>query len=635
MAGRCSGVRAHPSQATRVLSRSRRGQPDAWRADGAGAPPCGTFRSTTLLNAPGPLEVQLSGDFAQVHQHQSIFAALAVAVAIMGSWTALDLFQRVRTHTGRPRVVWLAIASFAMGSSIWSMHFIAMLGFDPGSPVSYDPLLTAVSLLLALGGTALAFFAAASARSNLPGLILSGAAMGLAICAMHYVGMAALRTAVALGYHPGLVLLSLAVAVAAATAALWAARRDRSLAWRAVAALVLGLAIVGMHYTAMAALVLTPSAGASDTVAGAPPVMLAVAVATGTGAILIIALAASLYDQRQALLEVLDAGGIGYWEFSPRSGQLSASPRAKIILGLSPDAPLDQAIWRSTLSPESQIERDKRLQQALGPDVEHYSAEYRLRDCRWISLRGRVVRDRSSRPTKVAGILLDVSDRERAFVAVAESEKRQRLLINELNHRVKNSLATIQAIASLTARRAVSVSDFLSGFQARLIALSTTHNLLTAQGWEQAELRSLLDAELGPYPSQQVKLEGPEVWLPAEQALAIGMIAHELATNAAKYGALSCPDGCVQAKWVHSGGELHLRWLERGGPAVSPPDQKGFGSQLIQRSVQGSLRGTVETDFSAGGLQLSLRFPVQGAGANANRQGDQSTEAGGSRGGAV
>lgn len=119
-----------------------------------------------------------------------------------------------------------------------------------------------------------------------------------------------------------------------------------------------------------------------------------------------------------------------------------------------------------------------------------------------------------------------------------------------------------------------------------------------------------------------MKFEGPEVWLPAEQALAIGMIAHELATNAAKYGALSCPDGCVQVKWVHSGGELHLRWVERGGPAVSPPEQKGFGSQLIQRSVQGSLRGTVETDFSAGGLQLSLRFPVEGAGGNANSQVD-------------
>ena len=187
---------------------------------------------------------------------------------------------------------------------------------------------------------------------------------------------------------------------------------------------------------------------------------------------------------------------------------------------------------------------------------------------------------------------------------------------------MKNSLATIQAIASLTARRAVSVSDFLSGFQARLIALSTTHNLLTAQGWEQAELRSLLDAELGPYPSQQVKLEGPEVWLAAEQALAIGMIAHELATNAAKYGALSAPDGCVEVKWTHSGGQLLLRWVERGGPAVAPPDRKGFGSQLIQRSVQGSLRGTVETDFSAGGLELSLRFPVEGARANANSQSD-------------
>jgi NO-binding membrane sensor protein with MHYT domain/two-component sensor histidine kinase len=544
------------------------------------------------------------------HHHHWIFAALSVAVAIMGSWTALDLFQRIRAQSGRARLTWLAVASLAMGSSIWSMHFIAMLGFDPGSPVSYDPLLTTVSLVLAVGGTAGAFFTAALGGGGAGRLVGSGAAMGLAICAMHYVGMAALKTAASLGYRPGLVLLSLVIAVGASTAALWGARRERSMAWRAGAALVLGVAISGMHYTAMAALVLTPTAGAMEALPGAPPLMLAVAVAAGTAVILFIALAASLYDQRQALLEVLNAGGVGYWEFYPRTRHLGASERTKIIVGLAPDAPVDEAAWRAMLTPEAQADRDALLAEALSTGRD-YTAEYQLHDGRWVSLRGRVLKDRIGRPLKIAGVLLDVTDRRRAFAEVAESERRQRLLINELNHRVKNTLATILAIASMTARRATSVEDFVSAFQARLIALSTTHNLLTAQGWEKAELQRLLEEEFRPYADEQVKLEGPPVWIPAEQALALGLVLHELATNAAKYGALSTPDGCVQVAWTLQGENLTIDWRERGGPRVTAPEQTGFGSRLIRTSVEGGLKGTLAVQYAPGGIEIRMAFTLQ------------------------
>ncbi|HEX7945016.1 MAG TPA: MHYT domain-containing protein, partial [Phenylobacterium sp.] len=148
------------------------------------------------------------------HTHHAIYVLLSLLVAVLGSWTALDLFRRVRTHVGRARRTWLVTAAVAMGSSIWSMHFIAMLGFDPGSPVRYDVPLTILSLALAVLTTGGAFFAAAVQGASQRQVILAGTFMGTGICLMHYVGMAALRTAVSLGYDYRLVALSFGVAVA-------------------------------------------------------------------------------------------------------------------------------------------------------------------------------------------------------------------------------------------------------------------------------------------------------------------------------------------------------------------------------------------------------------------------------------
>jgi NO-binding membrane sensor protein with MHYT domain len=176
--------------------------------------------------------------------HDPIFVLLSLLIAILGSWTALDLFKRVRTHLGQARLTWLAIAALAMGLSIWSMHFVAMLGFDPGSAVRYDPLLTLVSLVLAIGATGGAFFFAAREGARISLVLVAGAAMGVGICLMHYVGMAALRTAVSLGYNPPLVVLSLVIAIVASTAALLAARRERRFGWRVCAALTLGCGLI-------------------------------------------------------------------------------------------------------------------------------------------------------------------------------------------------------------------------------------------------------------------------------------------------------------------------------------------------------------------------------------------------------
>src|SRR5688572_14033435 len=181
--------------------------------------------------------------------HHPIFIALASLTAWLGAWTALDVFRRVRAHVGAWRAAWLTATAIAMGLSIWSMHFIAMLGFRPGAEVRYDVGLTLLSLFLAIATTAFAFVFARG--GGLTRTIAGGVVMGAGICTMHYVGMAALITSVQLTNAPLFVVLSFLVAVTASTGALLVARRETTLPQRAIATTVLASAIVGMHYTAM------------------------------------------------------------------------------------------------------------------------------------------------------------------------------------------------------------------------------------------------------------------------------------------------------------------------------------------------------------------------------------------------
>jgi len=549
-----------------------------------------------------------------VHLHAvSVFDGLSFLVAVFAAWTALDLFQQVRSHQGGARLAWLATAATAMGGGVWSMHFIAMLGFDPGAPVRYDLPLTVASFVLATVGSSLAFLIAAG-RADRRRMILAGLVMGAGICAMHYVGMAALRTSATLTYAPALVVLSAVVALFASTAALFAVNQDRSPLWRLTAALVLGLAVVGMHHVAMAALTVTPAQNAATLDPhGAPRMILAVAVAGVTVLILFLALAVAMVDQRDKLIAIIDAGGVGYWELALPGQDLWLSGRARKYLGLDRGEPFGARDLAKKLKPEDMVRRTETLERALRGDGD-YAAEYQIRDSgRWLQVRGRLIRSRSGKPVKLAGVITDVTDRHQAFAALATSEHRQRLLINELNHRVKNTLATIQSIAALTARRSSSVEDFMRLFQARLIALSDTHNLLTANGWERARLRDLVLQEFRPYAEDQLRMQGPDVTLESEQALSMGLILHELVTNAAKYGALSNPDaagGRVDVTWgeVDDDGLIVLDWVESGGPAVTAPTQSGFGSRLIDTSVRGTLRGTATIDYAQDGLRCRLKF---------------------------
>lgn len=557
------------------------------------------------------------------HVHHPLFVTLSLIVAVLGSWTALDLFRRVRLHIGRTKRVWLGTTAVAMGLSIWSMHFVAMLGFDPGSSVRYDLPLTFLSLIVAISATLAAFLAASKPAPGDTRLYVAGLIMGAGICLMHYVGMAALRITASQSYDPVLVAASFAIAVAASTAALFAAKRERTLQWRAVAALALGFAIFGMHFTGMAALSLSAHHGDGAFAPGAPPYVLGISVAGGATVILLLALLASWYDQRMNVLAALEAGGVGYWELSLPRMDFAISPRGKEIFGRDPNAPFTHDDVLGTLALEERVRRANLFDSALTGSG-GYDAEYRLAGegpPRWVNIRGRVVERRNGRPVRLAGVVLDVSDRRDAFAALAQSETRQRLLIDELNHRVKNTLATVQSIARQSAKGTTSTDAFRDAFEDRLVALSQTHNALTRSGWSGARLKELLNQEFAPYAPNQVLLDGEDLDLEPRQALALGMIFHELSTNAAKYGALSTPEGCVTVSWRVEGQALALLWAETGGPPVGKPARQGFGSRLIAGSVNRELAGSVELSYGVPGFAAKLAIPYGDAAAvGARRQ---------------
>lgn len=194
-------------------------------------------------------------------------------------------------------------------------------------------------------------------------------------------------------------------------------------------------------------------------------------------------------------------------------------------------------------------------------------------------------------------------------------EERQALLINELNHRVKNTLATVQALASQILQASPTFESFREGFEDRLISLAQAHDLLTASRWAGAQLSDVVDRAVAPWRGPQIDAAGPSVWLDPAQALSTSMALHELATNAAKYGALSDSRGRVQIRWRlqpgPTGESLRLRWKECGGPTVAPPSRRGFGSRLLERGLGRELQGTVALVFAPDGVECVITCPVR------------------------
>lgn len=210
---------------------------------------------------------------------------------------------------------------------------------------------------------------------------------------------------------------------------------------------------------------------------------------------------------------------------------------------------------------------------------------------------------------EITGIFVQGMDRTEAV----RTQRRQRLLLDELNHRVKNTLATVQSIASQTMRTARDLKSAREDFEARIVALSNAHNILSVQEWANAELSALVNQELIAYGPERYICKGSWVVLNPKTAIALALVLHEITTNAAKYGALSTSEGCVRISWEVDlkCGQLVIAWQEENGPVVEPPSHKGFGSRMISRVVEGELDGTFTAKFEPSGYSCRIEIPYE------------------------
>jgi two-component system CheB/CheR fusion protein len=208
----------------------------------------------------------------------------------------------------------------------------------------------------------------------------------------------------------------------------------------------------------------------------------------------------------------------------------------------------------------------------------------------------------------IRGVVVTIID----VTGIAEAEEHQKILIAELNHRVKNMLAVVISLVNQMARRASSPEAFQTALIGRLHSMSRAFELLSRENWTEASLGELVRQELAPFDLKRIAVKGPDINLKPRQSFSVGMLVHELATNAAKYGALSVSSGRIEIEWskTESEGQFNLFWRERDGPKITKSTQRGFGLTLVEREVQYNLRGKAEIDFEPDGLAVALEIPL-------------------------
>jgi two-component sensor histidine kinase len=323
---------------------------------------------------------------------------------------------------------------------------------------------------------------------------------------------------------------------------------------------------------------------------------------------------AHVAESEARLRLALNAGDLGSWEYTPATGEFLTSPACRTNFGRSADAPFTYGDLVASIHPDDRQKQAEAVAAAMANRTDLH-VEYRViwpdRSEHWIRVSGRT-RIGPDGALSMVGVSQDITGRHRA-------EERQALLLHELNHRVKNTLATVQSVASMT-RRSAEAGDPAAwdAFMGRLQGLAHTHDLLTSTSWNGALLEDVLRSELEPYQDplrQRIRLRGPQINLQPGAVLALGLAVHELATNAAKYGSLSVPDGRLSVMWAVTSGQgpalLLVEWAESGGPRVKKPERQGFGTRLIQRGLAQQLGGDIKLDFAPAGIRCVITFPIE------------------------
>ena len=317
---------------------------------------------------------------------------------------------------------------------------------------------------------------------------------------------------------------------------------------------------------------------------------------------------ARLIESERRRSVALEAGQMGSWDWDVVTGKCVWDAGQYRIFGVDPQRfdPVFSNIRRSIHADD--LKRIEAIVEAGVGDKQTFQTEVRIirpsGEMRWCICAAAMTNDAQGRVTRVSGVTIDITE-------LKQAEERRTLLVREVDHRARNALAVVQSIVRLT--RAKSIDAYICAVEGRIRALSTAHALLSDSRWEGADLGGLVEEELAPYrssESERIVVGGPAVFLQPAIAQILALVLHELATNAAKYGALSKPQGRVRLSWHLAPSGLVVRWEEMGGPSVQPPQTEGYGTKVITTSVERQLGGRALFDWNAEGLRFTMSMPL-------------------------
>jgi PAS domain S-box-containing protein len=322
-----------------------------------------------------------------------------------------------------------------------------------------------------------------------------------------------------------------------------------------------------------------------------------------------------LQMSKDRLQLAFDATQLGWWQYDPHRRVVSVDARTKEIFDLTADKiPIDEVIER--VHPDDaegfRANREAALDPANPKPYVHHEFRVRRRDrtVRWVESNALAYFEGAGaerRAVSLGGTVQDITERK-------EREEKENLLMREINHRAKNMLSVVDAIAHQTATR--NPDDFVERFSERIQALSANQELLVRNEWRGVDIEDLVRAQLSHFADligSRIDVHGPKLRFTAASAQAIGLALHELATNAGKYGALSTEKGRVNVFWAIDGDTLAMNWTERDGPPVSAPERRGFGTIVMKKMAERSVNGGVDIDYAPAGLTWRLTCPAASA----------------------
>lgn len=307
----------------------------------------------------------------------------------------------------------------------------------------------------------------------------------------------------------------------------------------------------------------------------------------------------------------LKASNVVAWVWDLESDLVDCDAEFRQLFGVKHLKPLKAAEIFSLIHPEDVKTVEGQMHSVFITDAD-FNAEFRIpSNNKWLMGQGSVLnRDADGKALTIAGVNIDITEQK-------HSEEKTILLLRELNHRVKNTLAMLQSIANQTLKNSRTPEEFKKAFSGRIRSLAAAHTLLSDKEWEPINLYKLLRDQVNVYVDdidKQLVIDGDEATLGPEEALALGMVLHELATNAAKYGSISIPNGYIQivAKKEKVNGEdfLKLSWKEINGPKVTPPETTGFGSIMIKRSLDKIVGSKVHLEYLSEGVEAQIELPL-------------------------